>query len=225
MLMRLEDNIRQQFNELCSSGNKLSKQPLTNTELYACDQYVHQCQAWLAAAQNLTHLIFANTSNPYKTRIDKLCELHTGSGWAFAIAVGSVTAILEQLMDDLDKGLIPSIQNQIKALIFDDFLDQARKLAIDKKLRESGTLTSIIFEDSIRTICRNNDIEERGNKLDDLISQLAKKDVLNVIKAKRARAAAGVRNKCLHAQWNDVDLSDINSTIKFIEQLISMIKK
>jgi hypothetical protein len=51
-------------------------------------------------------------------------------------------------------------------------------------------IAGIVFEDTVRRICRTLDISEKGVALETLITDLAKRDVLTALKAKRVRAAA-----------------------------------
>jgi hypothetical protein len=77
-------------------------------------------------------------------------------------------------------------------------------------------IAGIVFEDTIRRICRVLGVAENGVKLDKLISELAKQDhpVLTSLKAKRARAAAGLRTSAAHARWEEIDLGDVAPVIE-----------
>jgi hypothetical protein len=79
-----------------------------------------------------------------------------------------------------------------------------------------------VFEDTIRRICRVLDIGEKGVALETLISDLAKRDVLTALKAKRARAAAGLRTSGAHARWEEFQLSDVGPVIEFTRELIEV---
>lgn len=85
---------------------------------------------------------------------------------------------------------------------------------------EAGVISGVVFEDSLRRICRRNGIQEKGEKIDKLISDLVKADVLTQTKAKRARVAADVRTKATHAQWGEFDKNDVKTTIQITEELI-----
>ena len=86
---------------------------------------------------------------------------------------------------------------------------------------EAGVISGVVFEDTLRNICRDNEIEESGIPLDQLITELTKYDVISQIKAKRARVAAHVRTKATHAQWDEFELSDVKTTVEFTEELIN----
>ena len=215
--MALEERIRNKFGELITSSATLK---IGNRHRQILnDQHSHDCKAWLASAQNLAHLILGTSSNPYKTNIDKICS--TDRGLRIHDSVGAVASILESLLSDIDNGLISSIENQTKAVVFDDFLDHAKEYAKRDLSKESGVISGVVFEDTLRTICRNHDIEEKGKKLDELISVLSKKEIFNKLKAKKARVAAHVRTKATHAQWDEFGISDVNETIAFTEELIT----
>ena len=112
-------------------------------------------------------------------------------------------------MSDIENGLISSIEDQTRAIVFDDFLDHAKEYVSRNSKNESGVISGVVFEDALRTICRNHGIKEKGNQLDHLISELSRIGVLNQLKAKRARVAAHVRTKATHAQWDEFDISDV----------------
>lgn len=215
--MVLEEKIRNKFGELITSSATLK---IGNRHRQILnDQHSQACKAWLASAHNLAHWVLASSSNPYKTAIDKICS--TDRGLRIHDSVGAVAAILESLLSDIDNGLISSIENQTKAVVFDNFLDHAKEYVKQNLWKESGVISGVVFEDTLRTICRNHDIEEKGQKLDKLISELTKREILNDSKAKRARAAAHARTKATHAQWDEFDMSDVDATIKFTEELIA----
>ena len=215
--MALEERIRNKFDELITSSTTLKLGGEHGQILNA--QHSQDCKAWLASAQNLAHFVLGVSSNPYKTTIDKICSMDRG--YCIHDSVGEVASILTSLLSDIDNSLISSIENQTKATVFDDFLGHAKEYAKRNLSRESGVISGVVFEDTLRTICRNHEIEEKGQQLDKLISELSKRDIFNQLKAKRARAAAHVRTKATHAQWDEFDMSDVNATIAFTEELIT----
>lgn len=215
--MVLEENIRKKFDELIKSSALLRLGNSVGQILHA--QHGHYCKAWLTSAHNLTHFVLGTQSNPYKTKIDALCS--RDHGLIIPEAVGDVAAILESLLSDIEGGLISSIENQTKAIVFDDFLDHAKWYSKQQLPKQAGVISGVVFEDTLRTICRNHGINEKGNKLDSLISELSKIGVLDQLKAKRARVAAHVRTKATHAQWDEFSISDVRTVIEFTEQLIA----
>lgn len=213
--MALEQKIRRKLEELITSSETL-KIGNRYGQILGPEQG-HSCRGWLASAQNLVHLVL-DASNPYKTNVDKICSYD--HGLVIHRSVGDVASMLESLLSDIENGLISSIQDQTKAIVFDDFLDHAKEYLSRNSKNESGAISGVVFEDTLRTICRNHGIEEKGNQIDHLISELSRIGVLNQLKAKQARVAAHVRTKATHAQWDEFDISDVKSVIEFTEKLI-----
>src|ERR1700757_765031 len=65
---------------------------------------------------------------------------------------------------------------------------------------EAAVIAGIVFEDTIRRICRVLEIPENRVPLEALIAELVKRDAITELKAKRARAAAGLRTSAAHAR-------------------------
>jgi hypothetical protein len=122
---------------------------------------------------------------------------------------------------DANAGLLASVANQARAETFDDFLDHADAYLKDKRKNEAGVIAGVVFEDTLRQICRNEGIAEIGLKIDGLISELTNRGELSSVKTERARVAAHVRTKASHAQWDEYEIEDVKATIEFTRELIS----
>jgi hypothetical protein len=77
-----------------------------------------------------------------------------------------------------------------------------------------------VFEDTIRRICRDKGITEKGEDIDKLISALAKETVITGQQARQARTAAFVRTKAAHAQWDEYQLDGVAETITLARTLL-----
>ncbi|MDP3024496.1 MAG: hypothetical protein Q8O10_03075 [candidate division Zixibacteria bacterium] len=216
--MKIEENVRKKFEELLSTGHQL-KSGNEHGQVRG-EPHRQECIGWLTSAQNLVHLVVSTSTNPYRASVDKICD--SNHGLVVQRSVGEVSVILASLLKDIDSGLLTSIQDQARASIFDDFLDHAKEYARNKLTKEAGVIAGVVFEDTVRTICRNEGIAEKGSKLDSLIDELVKAGTLSQVKAKRGKVAAHVRTKATHAQWDEFDIEDVNTTIDFTEELILM---
>ena len=183
------------------------------------DLQCQRCSAWLTSAQNAVHLICDSPQSPYHIRTDRI--VNKEHGWLINNAVGELVALLNNLLADAEAGLLTSVADQARAEAFDDFLDHADAYFADDRKNESGVIAGVVFEDTLRRICRKESITEKGLNLDSLISELTNKGHLTPIKAKRARVAAHVRTKASHAQWDEFELTDVRATIEFTRELIA----
>ena len=214
--MKIDAALRSRLSDLQARANAL--QTGDRNGQAQSQQQIQECSAWLAAAQNVVHLICTSPFTPYRTRTDKICEQQ--HGWVINQAVGEVAAIVRALVSDADAGLVASIADQASAEIFDDFLDHASAYVADGRKNEAGVVAGVVFEDTLRRVCRKLNISEKDVNLDELISDLTRRHELSAAKAKRARAAAHVRTKATHAQWDEFELDDVRASIEFTRELI-----
>lgn len=218
--MAIEDRVNTRLSKLIEEGDQLS---VGGGEFGLCrdQKHVQDCVGWIAAADHVVRLICPSSSNAYRSRTQQIVE---GSGKSDATMnhrVGELTALLGRLAADVEDGLLASVANQARAQTFDDFLDHAEAYLKDKRKNEAAAIGGIVFEDTVRRICRDNEIAEAGSKLDALITDLVKREVITEIKAKRARSAANVRTKATHAQWDEFDEGDVRATILFTRELLA----
>lgn len=214
--MTIEDSVKNRIQDLLEQADWLSR---CDSEGFAQnDQQRHECSAWLASAQHIVHLICTDIKTPYLSRVNSIAEKE--HGWLINQGVVEMAALLKNLLADANAGLISSLADRARAETFDDFLDHADQYLSDQRKNESGVIAGVVFEDTLRRICRRLSIEEKGAKLDGLISELVNCGELSSIKAKRARVAAHVRTKASHAQWEEFEASDVQATIEFTRELV-----
>ena len=214
--MPIEKDIESRLKQLLDDSKRLS---IGNENDQCTDPIQMQaCSAWLTAAQNLVHLIFSDPNAPYRMKTDLIAS--RSFGYMIHSSVGELAAVLIALKYDADLGLLASITDSVRAETFENFLDHSDAYLRENRKNEAGVIAGVVFEDSVRQICRKNKVVEKGVQVDRLISILSSKAVISGIKAKRARAAAHVRTKATHAQWDEFELEDVRATIEFTRELI-----
>lgn len=213
----VEEKIHQRLADLIAQSKSLS----VGNEYGQCVQEEQraECSAWITAAQNAVHLVFTSPNAPYRLKADRIAGCT--HGFTIHRAVGELSSVLRSMVVDANAGLLASVANQVRAKTFDDFLDHADAYLKEMRKNEAGVIAGVVFEDTLRQICRNEGIAEKGLKLDGLISELTNRGELSGVKAKRARVAAHVRTKASHAQWDEYEIEDAKATIDFTRELIS----
>lgn len=176
------------------------------------------CRAWAVAALHAVEQA-CNHEGAYVKSFRALQE-QCHQGLVMVSAVANMTELLGRLRKDMDDGLLSSVMNRVRAETYDDLLDHAAAYLQDGRKDPAGILAGVIFEDTIRRIARDAGVPEQGHSLEDLINALAKTPRLPGTKPKRAKAAAHVRTKATHAQWNEFDASDVEATIALTRELI-----
>lgn len=215
--MSIEDSIRDRIKQLLSEAASLAR----GNQNDQCVDPVQMaaCSAWITAAQNVVHLVVSSADAPYRLKADGIAS--SNRGYMIHHSVGEFASVLHSLLVDADAGLLASVADNARAETFDDFLDHAVEYLRLSRKQEAGVIAGVIFEDSLRRVCRARGIADKDKKLDVLISALAAGGDLTPVKAKRARASADVRTKATHAQWDEYELDDVQATIDFTRELIN----
>jgi hypothetical protein len=170
-----------------------------------------EATGWLTEAVNVIELAIPLENHAYRRRIVQLAE---NSKLRPFYRVWDVAAVLRSFSADCDAGLIVSFGNRVRAETFDDFLDYAETYHQEGEKQAAGVLAGVVFEDTIRRICRDQNITEKGQDLEQLINALARKTVITSLQSKQAKVAAHVRTKATHAQWDEYDLHGVAVTIQ-----------
>lgn len=181
-------------------------------------QHEAQCRGWLSAAANIVEVLLPSPDSAYRRNLERVISRQ--HGYLINRAVAEAASILESLLEDARRGLIASIASQARAEVLDDFLDDAEAYLKKNGKDQAGVIAGAVFEDAIRRACRDRGLREAGSKLDVLIQDLVRSGVLSELKAKRARAAAGMRTSAAHARWEEFDHRDVATTIAFTREFI-----
>jgi hypothetical protein len=178
-------------------------------------------RAWLIAAQNAAQ-IACPLANPYRASAEHLVE-KARQFTLVSSSVSEMAAMLRRLLEEIEGGLLTTIENHAIAVTFDDFLDHGAEYLKHGRKDEAAVISGIVFEDTIRRICRVLAVPENGVALETVISELAKRNppVLTSLQAKRARAASGLRTAAAHARWEEIKIGDVDPVIQFTRELMS----
>jgi hypothetical protein len=163
--------------------------------------------------------VCAWSGNPYQIDADRIVA--SAALPLPSHLVTQMAALMTRLREDIEGGLLASIENRAIAVTLGTFLDHGAEYLKAGRKDEAAVIAGIVFEDTIRRICRVLDVPENGILLDALISELTKGDVLTPVKAKRARAAAGLRTSAAHARWEQIERSDVKPVIEFTRELMA----
>jgi|SRR3972149_7773649 len=176
-------------------------------------------QAWIASVGNFFRLT-ATPDTYYHQECERiLADSDLRRGVPFHV-VQKLIGLLKSIKEEIERGLLRKAEYLFVATTFDDFLDHASTYHKGGKKMESSVLASAVFEDAIRKIATKNELSETGKSLETLIDDLTKKSVFTPVKAKRIKGYSAIRNKALHAQWDEFDIRDVGELINGARELI-----
>ncbi len=221
--MSVERAVISRINDLIKQGMPISPAGKKGSALTF--EETQAIPGWMASANHAVELTCGGTLNAYGAMCRKIDTRYSAASFeglyevsAKSECVGAMISVLENLLSDVEAGLIASIEDRVRAETFDDFLDHAEKYHKEGR-KVSGILAGVVFEDTIRNIAKRHGADT--GRLDTTIDGLVKKNVITGTEAKRAKAAAHVRNKATHADWDEFELTDVGATIKFTRELIA----
>jgi hypothetical protein len=81
-------------------------------------------------------------------------------------------------------------------------------------------IAGVVFEDTIRRICRDKGIDDKDQKLEYLINALTKQGVITGLQSKQAKVGSHVRTKATHARWDEFDLQSVTQTIQITKRFL-----
>lgn len=218
----MEAQILERLTALTETGRKLLGQRGSDgdhPQYWVGDHLIPEAQAWITSVASLATLL-APPGSYFLDEVKRITSnenLKAGVPWS---SVQKVLGLLLSLNEEARQGLLRKIEYAVFATAFDDFLDHAEAFHKGNMAREAGVLAAIVLEDTIKRIAAKNNILSAGLSLEQLVDALVNAQVFTLVKAKRVKAYAGVRNPALHAEWDKFDIRDAGELIAGTRELI-----
>jgi hypothetical protein len=212
------DEIGRRFDELIQEGDQWARTLEPDNDYFAS----HGSLGWLTSAGNLVFMVTLGRG-PYHNQAQALLtHPHLQNGVPLTI-VQRMAGLLRTLKTDWSRGLVRQIEYVISAENFDTFLEHAVGYHRGGQKLESGVLASIVFEDAVRKLAKKYSLET-GAEIELLIDQLAQKEAITPVMARRLKGGpAALRNKALHAKWDEFDLKDVGEAISTTRQVLELL--
>jgi hypothetical protein len=190
-------------------------------DYYLNDQHSADGQKWLYTTQSLISRT-APKGSLYITQLEQLiADGRQYSRPAYHI-LEKLTGLLEALLYDVKAGHLSTWEQNISAQNFDEFLDYAEHFHKGGKKMESSVIASAVLEDTLKRIAKKSELSSDG-ALEEVVNRLTEANVITAVKKKRIQSFAGVRNKALHAEWEEFDIRDVGDLIKGTRELIELL--
>jgi len=138
-------------------------------------------------------------------------------------AVPFTIGVLENLLSELDAGLVGNLQQRIAGEVLGDLIELAKTALEDRTpgtLNVAAVLVAASYEDTLRRM---------GTQLAGISNKPKLEKVQNILKEKgllrgsEVSALAGFlkfRNDALHANWDHIQETTVHSCLAFVEQLL-----
>ena len=178
---------------------------------------VSLCQILFSRSANLIENVTSSESF-YAREAERIIAGSKRQGGIHRGEIQMLIGHLKALLQDIEDGLLTNIEYKISAQRFLDFFDHAKTYLTQNKKMEASVIASSVFEDTIRKIAKKNDID--FPKLDRLIDELKKAEVISATEAKKYKYYAGIRNEAMHANWDKFTVDEVKDLINGVENSI-----
>ena len=206
-----EEDIKKRVDALLVGG------PSSQTNIAAGHELFH-------GALNIMTILYGPKSTQVENFIEEGQKMRdkyapgTAANFVGELAEGA----LNNMKSELAAGVIGSLQRTITGEVLTDFL-QAARAALDEKGDDAKNIAAVLaaalFEDTIRRLATADGIPHI-EKLQDVITELKNKAVLQGPQVGIANSYLKFRNDSLHAQWENVGRESVVSVLGFVEQLL-----
>ena len=233
--MGIKEDITNRFNMLIEKGTQLLetlgpgfaggdmygniKYDQNSYEHWVSGKKIPEFKSWLTSASNFIHFVVLPES-PLAKECNRIMADKNLGGGVTSNAMVLMLGLLTGAKDEWDHGFLGKIEYIVAGATFDDFLDHAAEYHRGNKKIEAAVLSCAVLEDTVNKIAQKNGIQTSGKTLDPLIDALVKANVFTLVKGKRVKAYAGVRNKALHAEWDKFEISDVGALIDGTRELL-----
>ena len=212
----MQSHVLKRIDELISRGNATVRSQ--SSEDYWMRDVV-DTQSWMASAANAIQQV-SPTASFFRVELDRLMSNDQLKGGIPLSVAEKILGLLQSVQLEAQAGLLTRLEDQVVATAFDDFLDHASQYHKSGKVKEAAVLASAVLEDTVKRIAIKNLINPAGLSLEPLIDELARREILTSVKAKRLKSYSAVRNHALHAEWDRLDLKDVGSQIAGLRELL-----
>jgi hypothetical protein len=101
----LSNHIKEHIQELVSEAPEVSKQDF------------HAYLAWATSAERAVHVVCPSKTDPYRAQIERIVGDRAAP---LSFKIPQMVALLTRLLQEIDRGLLTTIENRAIAVTFDD---------------------------------------------------------------------------------------------------------
>jgi uncharacterized protein YutE (UPF0331/DUF86 family) len=128
-------------------------------------------------------------------------------------------SILQTAKNEIEGGWLSTIEGQISAEIFADFIALAKK-ALDDNKDVAAVLACAALEDALKRLATKENLDVSDKDMSDVINALKAKGIIKGVQVPIVQSYVKLRNKAFHAEWDKIDKESVSSVIGFTEQFL-----
>jgi len=127
--------------------------------------------------------------------------------------------ILQAAKAEIEGGWLFTVEGQVSAQIFADFIALAKE-ALDDNKDVAAVLACAALEDALKRVAIKENLDMDEKDMSEVINALKAKGVIKGAQAPIVQSYVKLRNKAFHAEWDKFDKESVSSVIGFTEQFL-----
>ena len=191
---------------------------LTNEELpphHGDSVEEFEWHVWATSALNILEFAFGKGSTHHR-ELKKIVDRFSG----YVVSVLNANAVLLAALNDIDAGVVGSLEKRLSGEIFADFLTLAKNALGEGQKDVAAVLASAALEDTLKKFALLNGLDVEGKTLDNVIGALKGAGHFSGAAKGIVGAMPKIRNHAMHAEWDQIKDHDVASLIGFTEQFL-----
>ena len=206
----MTEDILKRINELINMGNEV----LSTTHMVGYYEFVDngKFRGFRSASLSFLARIFGARHTYYKEFIEHVKESsppYTKAG----------INMLQAAKAEIEGGWLFTVEGQVSAEIFADFIALAKE-ALDDNKDVAAVLACAALEDALKRVAIKENLDVDDKDMSKVINALKAEGVIKGAQAPIVQSYVTLRNKAFHAEWEKFDKESVSSVIGFTEQFL-----
>ena len=159
----------------------------------------------------------------FRTALAQIAQSTPNITWALGHQARYAQETIQSVVAEIDGGLIGGLRAQVAGEIFGELVGLGKELLendTNSSKDVSAVLIAAAFEDLMRRMSSELAGVQGRPRLEDVITSLKNAGILKGGEVGIAQSYLKFRNDSLHANWTNVQASQVQSCIAFIEALL-----
>ena len=159
----------------------------------------------------------------FQNGLEAIQHVAKGTGWLQNGVRAHSRAAIQNTLAELELGLIVKMRVAVVGEVLSEMVRLAKEILSEKTEASKNTaavLTAAAYEGLVRRMGEEFANVTDRPKLDDVIGTLKRAEILKGGQIGTAQSYLKFRNDALHADWSQVDRSQVESCIAFSESLL-----
>ena len=208
----MTEDILKRIDELIGLGNAMLAAIIPATQYSSASVDNGKFRGFRSASLSFLERIFGASQTYYKEFIE-----HVTINWPSHNEVG--INILQAAKEEIEGGWLFTVEGQVSAEIFADFIALAKE-ALDDNKDVAAVLACAALEDALKRVAIKENLDVDDKDMSEVINALKAKGVIKGAQAPIVQSYVKLRNKAFHAEWDKFDKESVSSVIGFTEQFL-----